>query len=472
MKKRLSIIPIVLGLLLTVLPACRVGRDYARPETPLPAQFNGAATGDTTSIAAQSWQSFFPDPALRSLIDSTLARNFDLGAARQDVAYARAASRQAGAAWLPNVFAQVTASTMTPSKNSLNGRSLEAFLGANHLEDYTASLGVSWEIDVWGKIRRQKEAALATYLQSREAVRAVQTALVANTAGGYYNLLMLDRQLEVARRNLALGDSTVRIIGLQKDAGEVTQLAVQQAEAQRQSAALLVPQLEAAIAVQENALRLLTGTLPGPVERTARLEDLAVPGALPTGFPATLVSRRPDVRAAELALVAANARVGVAQANLYPALAISASRGLNSFKVSNWFSIPNSLFGMAAGGLTQPIFQRRALKTGVELAHIEREQAVIRFRQSVLTAVGEVSNALVNVQKLGVARGIAAARVDTLRGAIHNARLLFNSGLANYLEVTTAQGNVLQSELELAELERQRLGAVVELYRALGGGWQ
>jgi outer membrane protein TolC len=276
----------------------------------------------------------------------------------------------------------------------------------------------------------------------------------------------------VARRNLALGDSTLRIIQLQKDAGEVTQLAVQQAEAQRQTAALLVPQLEAAITVQENGLRLLTGALPAPVQRTARLEDLAVPGSLSTGFPAALVSRRPDVRAAELALVAANARVGVAQASLYPALSISASRGLNAFKVSNWFSIPNSLFGMAAGSLTQPIFQRRALKTGVELARIEREQAVIRFRQLVLTAVGEVSNALVNVEKLGASREIAAARVDTLRGAIQNARLLFNSGLANYLEVITAQSNALQSELALADLERQRLSAVVELYRALGGGWQ
>ncbi|HEX8530557.1 MAG TPA: efflux transporter outer membrane subunit [Cytophagales bacterium] len=472
MKKRISLTYLALGLLLAGLPACRVGRDYARPETPLPAQFNGAATGDTVSIAAQSWQSFFPDPVLRSLVDSTLARNFDLLVARQRVEYARAASRQAGAAWLPNVFAQVNASTSTPSKNSLNGRSLETFLGTTHLEDYTASLGVSWEIDVWGKIRRQKEAALATYLQSQEAARAVQTALVAETAQGYYNLLMLDRQLAAARRNLALGDSTLQIIQLQKDAGEVTQLAVQQAEAQRQSAALLVPQLEAAITVQENGLRLLAGTLPGPVVRTTRLEDLTVPGSLPTGFPASLVSRRPDVRAAELALVAANARLGVAQASLYPALSISASRGLNAFKLSNWFSIPNSLFGAAAGSLTQPIFQRRALKTGVELARIEREQAVIRFRQSVLTAVGEVSNALVNVEKLGAGREIAAARVDTLRGAIQNARMLFNSGMANYLEVITAQSNALQSELDLADLERQRLGAVVELYRALGGGWQ
>ncbi|MBD0259324.1 MAG: TolC family protein, partial [Cytophagales bacterium] len=272
MKKNFQPYFLLIGLLLAGLPACRVGRDYARPETPLPAQFNGAATGDTTSIAAQSWQSFFPDPVLRSLIDSTLVRNFDLLVARQNVAYARAASRQAGAAWLPNVFAQVTASTTTPSKNSLNGRSLETFLGTTHLEDYTASLGMAWEIDVWGKIQRQKEAALATYLQSQEAARAVQTALVAETAQGYYNLLMLDRQLAAARRNLALGDSTLRIIQLQKDAGEVTQLAVQQAEAQRQTAALLVPQLEAAITVQENGLRLLAGTLPGPVERTTRLE--------------------------------------------------------------------------------------------------------------------------------------------------------------------------------------------------------
>jgi outer membrane protein TolC len=283
---------------------------------------------------------------------------------------------------------------------------------------------------------------------------------------------MLDAQLEIARQNLLLSDSTLRIMGLQKTAGEVTQLAVQQAEAQKQTVALLIPQLEEAIAIQENALRLLNGTLPGRIDRRLALRQVVVPDSLATGFPSLIVSRRPDVRASEQALIAANARLGVAQANLYPALTISATSGLNAFKASNWFSIPSSLFGLAAGSLTQPLFQRRALRTQVELTRIAREQSVILFRQSVLTAVNEVSNALIRLEKLRAQRAIASIRVETLQQAVRNARLLFNSGLANYLEVILAQGNVLQSQLALADLERQHMGAMVELYRALGGGWQ
>jgi outer membrane protein TolC len=235
---------------------------------------------------------------------------------------------------------------------------------------------------------------------------------------------------------------------------------------------LLIPQLEEAIAIQENALRLLNGTLPGRIDRRLSLRQVVVSDSLATGFPTLIVSRRPDVRASEQALIAANARLGVAQANLYPALTISATTGLNAFKASNWFSIPSSLFGLATGSLTQPVFQRRALKTQVELTRIGREQSVILFRQSVLTAVTEVSNALVRLEKLKDQRTVASARVQTLQQAVANARLLFNSGLANYLEVILAQSNVLQSQLALADLERQHMGAMVELYRALGGGWQ
>jgi outer membrane protein TolC len=283
---------------------------------------------------------------------------------------------------------------------------------------------------------------------------------------------MLDAQLEIARQNLLLSDSTLRIMGLQKTAGEVTQLAVQQAEAQKQTVALLIPQLEEAIAIQENALRLLNGTFPSKIDRRLSLRQVVVPDSLATGFPSHIISRRPDVRANEQALIAANARLGAAQANLYPTLFISATSGLNAFKASSWFSIPSSLFGLATGGLTQPVFQRRALKTQVELTRIEREQSVILFRQSVLSAVSEVSNALIRLEKLKVQRTVARSRVDTLQQAVGNARLLFNSGLANYLEVILAQSNVLQSQLALADLERQHMGAMVELYRALGGGWQ
>jgi outer membrane protein TolC len=185
-----------------------------------------------------------------------------------------------------------------------------------------------------------------------------------------------------------------------------------------------------------------------------------------------MVSRRPDVRSNELALTVANANVGIAKASMYPALTITATGGLNSFKASNWFNIPASLFGIVGGGITEPLFRRRELKTQYELAKIDREKTVIQFRQSVLVAVGEVSDALGKIEKLKEQQVIVASRVNTLQQATTNANMLFRNGLATYLEVITAQSNVLQSELELATLKREQLDAVVGLYKSLGGGWK
>jgi outer membrane protein TolC len=249
-------------------------------------------------------------------------------------------------------------------------------------------------------------------------------------------------------------------------------LAVQQAESQKQATALLIPQLEESIALQENALQVLTGQLPGSITRSTLLNEFPVAHDLSAGLPLAMVSRRPDVRSTELALIIANAEIGVAQANMYPALNITAGAGLESFKSSNWFNIPSSLFGLAAGSIAQPLFRRRELKTQFEIAKIEREQSVIQFRQSVLQAVGEVSDALVQVEKLKQQQEIARAQVDTLNRAVFNAQLLFKSDMANYLEVITAQANSLESELNLATIRRRQLNAVVELYRSLGGGWK
>jgi NodT family efflux transporter outer membrane factor (OMF) lipoprotein len=404
------------------------------------------------------------------LIDSALKGNYNLQTALSRINASGQEVKQAKAAFLPKVSAQIGANTSVYRENSLNGISYNAFLGADHIEDYSVDVNLSWEADVWGRIRRQKEAALDRYLESYEAARLVQTTLVADVAQGYYNLLMLDAQLAIARENVALGDSILTITRLQKTAGDVTELAVEQADVQKQAAALLIPQLEQSIQIQENALRILTGALPGPISRDADINAMPIPDHLEAGVPATLLSRRPDVRSAELGLMAANAQVGSAQANMYPMLNITAGGGLDAFKASNWFNIPGSLFGLVGGTILQPILQGRQLKTQFEEAKITREQAVIAFRQSVLNAVGEVSNSLVTNAKLKEQEAIADYRLHTLRHAIDHAQLLYKSGLANYLEVITAQGNLLQSQLDFASIKRQQLSAVVELYRSVGGG--
>jgi len=470
MQKRLFI-PIIF-LIVVVLAACRVGRNYERPALALPGQFNstGQVPSDS-SIAGVEWRQYFKDPALVSLIDTTLKGNYDLQLALKNIESAQEYVKQAKVGWLPTVNVQANASTSYPSKNSLNGISLSSFLKTDHIEDYNLVANLSWEIDVWGKIKRQKEAALADYLNSFEGARAVQTQLVADVANSYYNLLMLDEQLQIAKYNVSLSDSIVQMMRLQKTAGDVTELAVNQAISQQQTAALLVPQLEQGIAIQENALRILAGQAPATLPRSGKLEEVAMWDQLSAGVPADLISKRPDVRAAEAQLVSANALVGAAQANMYPALTLTASGGLNSYKAAKWFDI-NSLTGSVLGGITQPVFQRRQLKTQLEVAKIQRDQAEIRFRQQALNAIGEVSNALVKLDKLQTQRQIATDQVQTLGIAVGQARLLFGSGLANYLEVITAQSNALQAQLSRADIVRQQLSASVELYRSLGGGWK
>ncbi|MDJ1471785.1 efflux transporter outer membrane subunit [Xanthocytophaga flava] len=460
----------VVGLwLLLWVAGCKAGKDYQRPSIALPAQFHTVAATDS-SIIDISWNQLFPDPVLRQWIDKALTQNYDMQLAIKRVETAEAYVKQSRVALLPAVNAQVAASSTTPSKNSLNGLSLENFLGRNHLEDYTAQLTLSWELDIWGKIRRQNEAVRATYLQSAEASRAVKTRLIANVSQNYFNLLMLEQQLEVARQNKLLSDTIVQMMQLQKTAGEVTELAVQQTQSQAQSAALLVSQLEQEITIQENALHILAGELPGTPIAHSRLNDFQLWTDVKTGIPAQVISKRPDVRASEMELVAANARVGAAQANRYPTLNITAAGGVNAFQASEWFVVPGSLFGTVAGGIAQPVFQRRALKTQLEVARIQSQESELRFRQTVLNAVGEVSNALVRIEKLQEQQQIASNRVEIQRGAIQNAQALFKSGIANYLEVITAQSNGLQARLDQASIKRQQLDAMVELYRSLGGG--
>jgi NodT family efflux transporter outer membrane factor (OMF) lipoprotein len=447
-----------------------VGKEYQRPTIELPKQFTPFA--DTNSIADIEWKNFFTNVELQSLIDKGLKYNHDLLMAMKRIEIAQQRVKQSKLLQLPEINFQATGSVSRPSDNSLNGISIGSFLGKKYVENYQALFNISWEADIWGKLRNQKEATLASYLQTYEAGKAVQTQLVSDIAQGYYNLLMLDKQLEITRKNLALTDSFVNATKFLKDAGLSNALAVEQAESQKLSTALLIPQLEQNISIQENALQILTGQLPGSISRSSLLNESSVPNSLSTGLPAAIVSRRPDVRSTEMSLMIANAQVGIAQANMYPTLNITAGTGLESFKASNWFSIPNSIFGLAAGAIAQPIFKRKELRTQFEVAKLQREEAVIQFRQSVLRAVGEVADALVQLDKLKEQQQIATAQVDTLQHAVFNSKLLFRSDLANYLEVITAQANALQAELNLASIQRQQLGSMVELYRSLGGGWK
>lgn len=466
-----KLLTIIVLLSLFAATACKVSKDTAVPDTGLPASYRAAGNSDTLSVAVMPWQEFFADPELKSLIVDALARNFDLQVAIKNIEAAELTFRQAKLGNIPQLNLQATAAYSRPSDNSLDGLSLSQELNTKHVEDYNVAASLSWEADIWGKIRSRKEAALAAYLGTIEARKAVQTKLVSDLSKGYYNLLTLDAQLAIAKKNVTLDDSTLNIISLEYTAGQVTSLAVQQAKAQKLNAQSLVPQFEQQIEIQENAISILAGRLPASIARKNQLELINNTQNLNAGLPSALLRRRPDVRQAEFALSEANAKVGYAKANMYPSLTITAQAGIDAFKASNWFNIPASLFGSVVGSVAQPLFAQKKLNTLYQVAKANRDITVIQFRESLLNAVGEVSDALITLDKLNEQQKLAAERTKTLQEATHNSKLLFKNGQATYLEVITAQGNVLQSELELANIKKAQLDATVDLYRSLGGGW-
>lgn len=465
--------------------SCVPQSTYTAPEFNLPEHYRTQDTlkvQDSVGIADINWKDFFEDEQLIELIDLGLEHNFNLQNALKNIEIANQKLRQARVAWLPslsmdagNVAYQYRSENYYGSASSgwyaEKGTDAPSTMYVNSAQ-YISSLALSWEVDIWGKIRSQKAQALAQYLQTYEAQKAVQTELIAQIAEGYYNLLLLDAQMEVANANYELTKNTLKIVELQRDAGQITSLAIQQTRSQMLVAKALIPSLKQQIAIQENALSLLTGQLPTAIERETKLADLSYDEALSTGVPLFMVSKRPDVRAAELELKVKNANVGVTQTNRYPSLQIDLAGGVNSMLTGNWFNIPGSLFGSVVGKLTQPIFNKRKLKTDFEVAKLQRTQAEIDFQKTVYTAINDVTDALVILESLNEQLDIAEEQVTTSRLGVKQSNLLFNSGYATYLEIINAQKVALESELSLNKLKQNKLLARVKLYKSLGGGWQ
>ncbi|QGK74281.1 efflux transporter outer membrane subunit [Flavobacterium sp. SLB02] len=461
-------------LILVVFSACQLGKDYVRPSIVMPAKYRGNdLLQQSNDSVLLPWKSFFTDPVLQNIIDDVLQRNHDMAMALKSIQINEEYLKESKVAWLPSVSAGIGTSRNYFSDNSLNGGNgfnLSNTIGTKKVEDYTLNAGVSWEIDIWGKVKKQKKAVLNEWLQSIEARKALQTRLIASAASSYYTLLMLDEQLAIARKNLALSDNTVKLIRIQFENGEATALALQQAEVQYKSTEAIIPDLEQERFIQENALNVLMGNQPDQIVLSESKTNFRTPEQLTSGVPASLMSNRPDVRQKEFELRAASARIGVAQAGLYPALNITAVGGLNSFQSSNWLNIPGSLFGTLAGGLTEPIFNKRKLRTAFNVSKITYEQKAEEFRKTVLQATKEVSDAMFKTEKLKEKITIEASKNELLQTAVTNADLLFTNGQANYLEVILVEQNLIENELKLSDLKRQQALAYIEFYRALGGG--
>lgn len=453
--------------------SCKVQK-YEQPEVKMPEAFrsDSIVVEQNENIAKISYKDFFKDPVLVGLIDKAMVQNNDLQVALKQIEFASLAYTQSKWGNVPTISASANGNINRPSDNSMNGMMAGQFMGKRYMEDYTAALNFSWEADIWGKIKGRKEKALAEYLKTQEAAKAVKTQVVAAVVQGYYNLLMLDTQLEITKSNLTYADNTLKFLVKQQELGMITALAVQQQEIVKDQILKSIPAIESSVVTQENALSLLTGSMPGKIERSASLNNVQSTDHISAGVPMELLSYRPDVKTAELEVRKSAAAIHVAKMNMYPSLNITAQGGVNAFQISKWFSVPGSLFGMVAGAIAQPILNGKQLKTQYEQSKVMADQAEIGFKQSVLKAVGEVSDALVQIQKLEEQQKIAEGLVVKSNDAVKKADLLFKYNSATYVEVIIAQTNKLQIELELASLKAQRLNAITALYRSVGGGWQ
>jgi NodT family efflux transporter outer membrane factor (OMF) lipoprotein len=456
---------LVLMLALT-LQSCFVAKDYTRPELDETEHLyrTDNLPQDSLSMADVSWKDMFSDTYLKQYIEEGLQNNLDIRVATQQIAAAEAYMKQGKAGYFPTLNANAQVTHQELSENSQFGGLFSS------LDQYELSANLSWEADIWGKIRSNKRAGEASYLQTVAAHQAVKTQLVSAIASTYYQLLALDAQLEITNQTIATRDSSVYTIKALKDAGQVTQVAVDQNIAQYNNAKALKVDLEAAIFKTENAFNLLLGRPAETVNRSA-LTQQQLNADIKLGVPATLLSNRPDVIAAEYSLINAFELTNVARSNFYPSLTLTASGGFQSLELDELFNA-NSLFATLVGGLTQPIFNKRQIKTQHEVAVAQQEQALLNFKKTLLTAGNEVSNALYDYDAETEKFEYRQNEVEALRQAEANSEELLKNGYANYLDLLTARESALNAELNVIDNKLQQLLSVVNLYEALGGGWK
>lgn len=448
-----------------VLQSCFVAKNYEKPELDTDDLYRTEVVAkDTTSMADMSWEELFKDPILQNYIRKGLQNNFDIRIAMQNIVAAEANLKQKKTGYLPSLNANGNWTHQEISGNSQFGAMF------SNLDQYQLAANLSWEADIWGKIRSNKRAANAGYLQTIAANQAVKTQVITGIASMYYQLLALDSQLEIAQQTLENRNKSVETIQALKEAGQVTEVAVKQTEAQKFSTEIIVEDLKYNITILENSLSILLGETSQAIERST-FEQQELNPEIKTGVPANLLSRRPDLIAAEYGLVNAFELVNVSRSQFYPSLTITATGGFQSLELKDLID-SGSLFATIVSGLTQPIFNQRQIRTQHEIAKSNQEKALIQFEKALKTAGKEVSDALANYENETNKIEIRTQQVDALKKASDYSEELLAYGLATYLEVLTAQDNALNSELGLIDNRYKQFNAIITLYRALGGGWE
>jgi outer membrane protein, multidrug efflux system len=447
---------------------CTVGPNYKRPTVAVPGSYRGtiseqAAQTQIAEFGDQKWWDIFQDEQLRTLILTALTQNYDSRIAASRILEAQAQLGITRADQFPTVGAGAGISDTRTAQSK--------FLPAFETSTGQVNLSAAWELDFWGKYRRSTEAARANLVASEWARREVLSTLVANVAGAYFQLRALDLQLEISKHTLNSRQESLRLTRILADGGSTTLLDVRQAEQLVFTASAEIPVLEQQIQQQENFLSILLGQNPGDIPRGQTLTEQRQPPEIPPGLPSSLLERRPDIQQAEAQLAAANAEIGVARAAYFPEISLSGAGGFQSSALTNLFTGPAGAWSFGAS-LTQPIFTAGRLRSQVRLAEARQQTAVLFYQQSIQGAFRSISDGLVAYRKTREFRTQQELLFRSAEDAARLSHMRYNGGVTGYLEVLTNETNAFSTELGLVQAQLNELLAVVQLYQALGGGWQ
>lgn len=459
---------VLAGVLPLLLVSCFAAKEYDRPEIEELSEDlyrTDKLPQDSLTIATISWRELFSDPVLAQHIEEGLQNNLDIRIAIQQMLAAEAYVKQGKASYFPTLSANASATHQELSNNSQFGD----FLSGSQ-DQFELSGNLSWEADIWGKIRSNDRAFTAAYLQSEAAHKAVKTQLIASIAKNYYQLLSLDEQLRITKETVETRKRSLETTEALKEAGNVNEVGVQQTKAQLHTAEALLIQIKNQIRLLENSFSILLGQGPQQIRRTD-LEDQKITTPLNTGVPSQLLRNRPDVIAAEFNLINAFELTNAARANFYPSLKLTATGGFQSLELDKLLNA-NSLFANLGASLMEPIFNKRQIRTQYEVSQAQQEQALLNFKKAILQAGKEVSDALYNYDASTDRMEVLKDEYEAYSKASEYSEELLNNGFANYLEVLRARENALNSQLNLIDAEYNKLSSIVNLYKALGGGWQ
>ncbi len=465
----------ITGMLL-FFAACKTPSLSTKIEnTALPDSYSSSK--DTTNTALVPWKDYFTDPYLNLIIDEALANNQELHIIAQEIQIAQNEIREKKGEYLPFLNFKGGAGVEKVGRytsQGANDANTEIDAGKEFPEplgDHLLSVQATWEVDIWHKLRNAKKAAVSRYLSSIEGKNFMVTTLIAEIANTYYELLALDNQLKILEQNIEIQNNALRIVRLQKEAANVTELAVRRFEAEVFATKSMQFNVQQSILETENKLNFLAGRLPQHIERNAAIFSDLVPKTIYAGIPSQLLQNRPDIRQSELELAASKLDVKVAKARFYPSLGISAGIGLQAFNPSYLTKTPESLLYSLVGDLTAPLINRNAIKAMYNSANAKQIQAVYTYERTILNAYIEVANQLSNISNLEKSYHLKAQEVAALIQSIDIANQLFRSARADYMEVLLTQRDALESRFELVETKKKQMNAMVNMYRTLGGGW-